>query len=313
MEFPNIAEEWRKSRLTPGDGQLRIVLDTDTYNEVDDQFAVVHALLSPDRISLEAIYAAPFHNSRSEGPGNGMEKSYEEIIRLLDRLDIKERDRVFRGSSMYLPSRTESVKSDAAEHMIEQSKTGEGPLYVVAIGAITNVASAILMDPEITKRSVVVWLGGQPRHWPSAREFNLKQDVPAAQVLFDSGVPFVQIPCAGVASHLLTTIPEMAKYVKPQGAIGQYLFETYETYRKNQFARSKEIWDIAATGYVIDPTWVPSDVVASPILTDQVTWSIDPGRHSIRVAHTVKRDSIFGDLFKKLERFARGDLKPSWD
>ena len=313
MEFPSIADEWRKSRLTPSDGRLRVVLDTDTYNEVDDQFAVVHALLSPDRISLEAMYAAPFHNNRSDGPGDGMEKSYEEIIRLLERLGVSERDRVYRGSSKYLPSRTEPVRSDAAEHLVEVSKSGEGPLYVAAIGAITNVASAILMDPEIVKRIVVVWLGGQPRHWPSAREFNLRQDVPAAQVVFDFGVPFVQIPCAGVASHLLTTISEMSEYVKPQGDVGQYLFETYAGYRKNSFARSKEIWDISATGYLIDPDWVPSDVVPSPILTDQVTWSVDPSRHSIRIANTVKRDSIFGDLFKKIERFAGGDLKPSWD
>ena len=313
MEFSSISDEWRKARLRPGDGPIRVVLDTDTYNEVDDQFAVVHALLSPQRILLEAIHAAPFQNNRSEGPGDGMEKSYEEIVRLLERLGVGERDRVYRGSAKYLPSRTEPVESDAAEHLIELSKSGVGPLFVAAIGAITNVASAILMDPEIIKRVVIVWLGGQPLHWPTAREFNQGQDVPAAQVVFDSGVPLVQIPCAGVASHLLTTIAEMAEYVKPCGDIGQYLFDTYESYRKNQFARSKEIWDISATGYLIDPDWVTSDVVPSPVLTDQMTWSVDPSRHSIRIANMVKRDSIFGDLFSKIQQFAKGDLKPSWD
>ena len=312
MEFPRIADEWRKSRLVPADGQLRVVLDTDTYNEVDDQFAVVHTLLSPDRISLEAICAAPFHNNRSGGPADGMEKSYEEIIRLLERLGISERNRVHRGSTAYLPSRTEAVKSEAAEFIVEQSKTGDGPLYVLAIGAITNVASALLLDPELTKRIVVVWLGGQPRHWPSAWEFNLKQDVPAAQVILDSGVPFVQIPCAGVASHLLTTISEMETYVRPQGDIGQFLFEMFETYRKDQYARSKEIWDISGTAYLIDPSWVPSHIVSSPILTDRVTWSTDESRHSVRIAHSVKRDPIFGDLFRKMEQFANGDLEPSW-
>lgn len=301
------------SRLLPGEGRIRVVLDTDTYNEVDDQFAVVHALLSPQRISLEAIHAAPFQNSRSEGPGNGMEKSYEEIVRLLERLGVGKRDRVYRGSRKYLPSPNEPVESDAAKHLVELSKSGVGPLFVAAIGAITNVASAILMDPEIVKRVVIVWLGGQPLHWPTAREFNLGQDVPAAQVVFNSGVPPVQIPCAGVASHLLTTVAEMEEYVKPCGEIGQYLFDTYESYRKDKFARSKEIWDIAATGYLIDPDWVTSDLIPSPILTDQITWSVDTSRHSIRIARMVNRDSIFGDLFSKLERFAKGDLKPSWD
>ena len=294
------------------EGQLRVVLDTDTYNEVDDQFAVVHALLSPERISLEALYAGPFHNSRSEGPRDGMERSYDEIIRLLERLGVSETDRVFKGSGRYLPSASEHVVSDAAAHMIELSRSGEGPLYVAAIGAITNVASAILLDPGIAERIVVVWLGGQPTHWPTAKEFNLRQDVPAAQVVLDSGVPFVHIPCATVASHLLTTISELAEYVKPQGDIGRYLFDICQSYQKNQYAWSKEIWDIAVTGWLIDANWVPSTIVPSPILTDQVTWSVDASRHPIRIAHGVRRNAIFGDLFKKMERFAKGELAPSW-
>jgi len=48
-----------------------MVLDTDTYNEVDDQFAVVYALRSPERLRVEALYAAPFHNDRSSGPADG--------------------------------------------------------------------------------------------------------------------------------------------------------------------------------------------------------------------------------------------------
>ena len=313
MTFPKLPDDLRKSRLSRPEGRIRVLLDTDTYNEVDDQFAVVHALLSGDRMSLEAICAAPFHNNRSDGPADGMEKSYDEIIRLLDRLGVRDRDRVYKGATSYLPSTSEPVESDAAHQIVARSKEGDGPLYVTPIGAITNVASAILLDPSIIERIVVVWLGGQPTHAPSAREFNLKQDVPAAQVVFDSGVPFVQIPCRGVSSHLLTTIAEMEQYVKPHGDIGQFLFETFETYRKNQFARSKEIWDISATGWLIDPDWVPSTIVPSPILTDQVTWSADARRHAIRIADMVNRDAIFCDLFKKLEAFADGNVRPSWD
>lgn len=97
MEFPTVSSELRRSRLESFEGKLRVLLDTDTYNEVDDQFAVVHALLAPERITLEAICAAPFHNDRSDGPGDGMEKSYDEIIRLLERLEVKDRDRVLKG------------------------------------------------------------------------------------------------------------------------------------------------------------------------------------------------------------------------
>ena len=89
MTEPEPTDTARRRRLQPpGDGCVRMVLDTDTYNEIDDQFALVHALLSPERLKVEAIYAAPFHNDRSTGPGDGMEKSFEEILRLLARLDV---------------------------------------------------------------------------------------------------------------------------------------------------------------------------------------------------------------------------------
>src|SRR6185436_18005112 len=92
----------RLKLLAPRPGKLRAVLDTDTYNEIDDQFALVQAMLSPERISLEAIYAAPFHNARSTGPGHGMELSYGEILELLKRLDVSPDGLVFRGVTEYV-------------------------------------------------------------------------------------------------------------------------------------------------------------------------------------------------------------------
>jgi len=97
-------------------------------------------------------------------------------------------------------------------------------------------------------------------------------------------VPFVQIPWATVASHLLTTMPELATHVQPQGDIGQYLFEICETYRRERTTWSKEIWDISVTGWLVDPGWAPSVIMPSQILTDQLTWSTDASRHPIRIA-----------------------------
>ena len=303
MDFPKLDEALRLERLQPPASKVRMVLDTDTYNEIDDQFAVVQALLSPDKLSVEAIYAAPFDNSRSSGPGDGMEKSYEEILRLLERLDVSPEGLVFRGSTDILRGE-EPLESEAVDDMIAKSKTGDGPLYVVAIGAITNVASAILKDPSIIERIVVVWLGGHAHYWPTTHEFNLQGDVKAAQVVFDSGMPLVQIPCQPVASHLLTTLAELERFVQGRGAIGDYLVEIFTTYSKDHFAYAKVIWDISAVAWLLDASWVPTDVVHSPVLTAEKTWSHNPARHFMRVARSVRRDAIFRDLFEKLERRA---------
>ncbi len=303
MEFPKLSLPRLLERLEPPKGKVQMVLDTDTYNEIDDQFAVVQCLLSPEDLEVEAIYAAPFANSRSSGAGDGMQKSYEEIQRLLSRLKVGTEGFVFRGSDSFLPAAGQPVESEAARDLVDKAmsrRPDDEPLYVVAIGAITNVASALLMEPRIVERIVVVWLGGQPHYWPSAREFNLAQDVPSSQVVFNSGVPLVQIPCENVASHLLTTVPEVERWVQGRGPIGDYLCEIFKDFTDDHFAWGKVIWDISAPGWLINSKWVPTDVVPSPILTDQVTYSVNRSRHPMRVATQVHRNGIFRDLFTKL-------------
>ena len=149
MNFPKLSDGKRLEMLQPPQHPVQIVLDTDTYNEIDDQFAVVHALLSPKELNVEAIYAAPFHNNRSSSAEDGMEKSYDEIIKLLDFLDFSYDNFVFRGSRAFLTDKDTPQESEAARDMIQRAMSNaDGPLYVVAVGAITNVASAILIEPR---------------------------------------------------------------------------------------------------------------------------------------------------------------------
>ncbi len=301
--YPKLSEELRIQRLLPPAGKVKMVLDTDTFNEIDDQFALVYALLSKDKIDLQAVYAAPFYNDLSSGPADGMEKSYDEILRILERLNVPTKDFVFKGSASYLPSETEAVDSEAARDLVKKAMAmpDDEPLYVATIGAITNIASAILLEPRIIEKIVVVWLGGHILSWRDTKEFNLVQDIPAARVVLDCGVPFKLIPCHGVASHLLTTLPEINHYVRGRGAIGDFLAERYEGCSPDHFGYSRVIWDISVIAYFVDPGFVPMDLVHSPVLTDQCTWSRDTSRHLIRCATSVYRDGIFKDLFRKLD------------
>ncbi|MFQ7549914.1 MAG: nucleoside hydrolase [Blautia marasmi] len=121
-----------------------------------------------------------------------MEKSYQEILKVLKLMKEKKYEKVtYRGSNTYLPDESTPVDSPAARNLVKRAmeREDDNPLYVVAIGAITNVASAILMEPEIIKKIVIVWLGGNALHWPDNHEFNAYQDVAADRVIFGSGVP----------------------------------------------------------------------------------------------------------------------------
>lgn len=300
------AEDTLEKRLAPPPaGMLTAVIDSDTYNEIDDQFAVAYALRSHDRLSIEAVYAAPFLNERSKSAGEGMRKSYEEILRILGRLDAP-KDLAFEGSDRFMEAAGKPVQSAAARDLIGKAlKPRSAPLYVITIGAPTNVASAILMEPRIKDRIVVVWLGGQLYDAPSAREFNLQQDLHASRVLYDSGVALVNVPTGNVSEHLTTTVPEMEHFLKGKSPIADYLCSEFVAYRKwkspdPNYAWSKVIWDISAVAWLVEPKWVRTVVTPSPALTDDYKYKKVPGRHPVRVAVGVNRDAIFTDLFHKL-------------
>ena len=157
------------------------------------------------------------------------------------------------------------VESDAARDLIEKAlKPSDEPLYVLTIGCPVNVSSAIVMEPRIKEKIVVVWLGGTTHYWPSASEFNLRQDVIASQVLFDSGVPLVQIPTKNVSEHLKTTASELEQFLRGRSRIGDYLYGQFLQYqavrtkgRNTGFPYSKVIWDISAIAWLNNPRLGP--------------------------------------------------------
>jgi purine nucleosidase len=306
MMYPEIAETERVRLLTPPTGKTEVVLDTDTFNEIDDQFALTHALLSPEHIDLLAVYAAPFLNERSTSAGEGMEKSYAEIQRILKLCRRPQEDFAFLGSTQFISATDKPVVSPAAEDLIKKAlQPRDKPLYVLAIGAPTNVSSAILMEPAIIKNIVVVWLGGSGLDWFNADGFNLDQDMIATRVLLDSGVPLVHLAMWPVTSHIVTTIPEVEHNLRGRNALADYLADTFRDYLGDQPNRAKVLWDLAATAYMIDSKWVPTALVHSPLLTDTTPkrWASDTSRHLIRDAKFCDRSAIFQDVFEKIAAF----------
>ncbi|MBR2632237.1 MAG: nucleoside hydrolase [Lentisphaeria bacterium] len=308
MNYPEISAELRKSRLEIPQKKVRAILDTDTYNEIDDQFALTFALMAKDKLDLRAVTAAPFFNTHSTGPADGMERSYQEILNIFSLMGISPDGMVFRGSTGYLPAPETPVESDAARRIIELAKEAEQDgevLYVLAIGAITNVASAILLAPEIIRNIVVVWLGGHAFEWHGKNdEFNLYQDVPAAQVIFDSRVPFVMFPCSMVTDHLLTTEPELKARCKNSGRIGEYLYtHTYEEMLRCGHD-SRVIWDIVTVAYFVCPEAIQSIIRPTAKLNDDGSYDLsDTSRHEMRYAYALNRDIIFRKLFESLSAY----------
>ena len=278
----------------------KIILDTDTYNEIDDQFALAYAMLSPDKVELLSVNAAPFLNSRSTSAGDGMEKSYNEIFRIMKLVDPEAKIPVYRGSTAFLTDKNTPVESPACDNIINTVMNSDELVYIVAVGAITNVASAIIKCPEIVNRTVVIWLGGHALHWQDTREFNLKQDVAAAQIVLDSKVPFVQIPCNGVCTEFLTTIPELEYYLRGKNELCDYLVDIVSSYTKKPYGWSKVVWDVTAIAAIVEPKALDMVIIPTPILTDDCHFAKDDARHPFIYVRRIRRDPIYADMFEKL-------------
>ena len=302
-----MTNEQRIKNLSVPTEKIDVVLDTDAYNEIDDQFAIAYLLKSKEKLNTQAIYAAPFFNKNSASPKDGMEKSYDEIFKLLSLMN--EKANVFKGSEKYLDDEKTAVISPAARDLAERCKnySPENPLYVVAIGAITNIASAILLNPEVAENTVVVWLGGHALHYHNTREFSMYQDVAAARVVMQSGVPFVHLPCMGVVSGFYVSKPELEFWLKGKNAVADYLAEnTIKTADSYAFGKpwTRVIWDVTAVAWLLndDDRFMNSRIIPTPVPTYDNFYATDYNGYPMRYVYNIKRDSLFADMIEKLTK-----------
>lgn len=301
-------ENYYKNLSVPKE-KIDVVLDTDAYNEIDDQFAISYMLKAEYRISVKGITAAPFRNAKSVSAADGMHKSYHEVIKLLELMEKPElKDIVHKGSEQFLPNETTPVESAAAEYIacLANHYSPETPLYIVAIGAITNVASAILKNPKVKENCVLIWLGGHGTHMPAgASEFNMVQDIAAARIVFGCGMPLVHLPAKGVVDHFATSKYELEYWLKGKNSLCDYLYENTvreaESYAKGK-PWTRVIWDVAAVAWLLNDgsrfmrdRWIPS-----PIPEYDRQYAFDANRHLIKYVYQIDRDALFADLFKVL-------------
>jgi inosine-uridine nucleoside N-ribohydrolase len=298
-------EELRVRNLQVPTKKVDVVLDTDAYNEIDDQYAIAYLLKSKEKLNAKAIYAAPFSRLGSGTVEDGMEKSYNEILNLLSLLG--ESVPTFKGAKEYLKDEKTPSISPAAIDLANRANeySPENPLYVVAIGAITNVASAILLNPKMIDNTVIIWLGGHAYHYEDSIEFNLKQDIAAARVVFSSGVPLVQLPCKGVVSQFTISKPDLNKWLIGKNKLADYLakitIEHVEARNKNA-CWSKPIWDVTAVAYLLNDNnkFMKSRLVTARMPSYDGYYTVVPNNHLIKYVYFINKDELMSDLVKKL-------------
>ena len=279
--------------------KINVILDTDTYNECDDQFALSYMIKSQDIFNIEAITVAPYsHKERNETVISGREKSYNEILKICNWLEFDTTNKVFKGAEDYICN---GYKQDnEAVNKIIEIALKNNKTYIMAIGAITNVALAIKKEPKIIDKIEVIWLGGHSLLQDNNLEFNFKQDVNAVRIVFESKVKLTIIPCKNVASNLRTSIYELNHYLKDKSELCNYLIDRFYNDGYHGIQERRVIWDISVIAYLINKDWFTSNEISCPNIKDDTSYELTTNNHKITMINNIDVNKVYADLFKKL-------------
>ena len=279
--------------------KINVILDTDTYNECDDQFALTYMLKSLDRFNVEAITIAPYsHNSiRKVTVSEGQKNSYNEVIKICNWLNYNSNNKIFKGATDYIQNGY-NEDNDAVNKIISIALKND-KTYVMAIGAITNIALAIKKEPSIINKIEVIWLGGNELNYKDNLEYNFKQDIEAVKIVFNSKVKLTIIPCKDVASILRTNINTLNKNIK-NSPINKYLKYKFYNDGYHGIQESRVIWDISVIAYMIYKNWFKTIDINCPIIKEDTSYELNNNNHLITFVTNINKDEVYKDLFNKL-------------
>lgn len=279
--------------------KINVILDTDTYNECDDQFALAYMLKSQDKFNIEAITVAPYsHQTRYVSVKEGQELSYNEILKICNWLNFDTKNKVFKGAEDYICNGYD--ESNSAVNKIIEVALKNNKTYVMAIGAITNVALAIKKEPKIIDKIEVIWLGGHELGYKDNLEYNFRQDVKAVKIVFESKVKLTIIPCQNVASHLRTSVYELNYYLKDKSELCNYLIDRFYNDGYHRIQESRVIWDISVIAYMINKEWFTSEDISCPNIKEDTSYELTTNNHKITMVNYIDVNKVYNDLFNKL-------------
>lgn len=297
-EFERV-NSWKEIYNKLSNKKINVILDTDTYNECDDQFALAYLIKSQDMFNIEAITVAPYsHTKRDVKVKDGQELSYNEILKICNWLNFDTDNKVFKGSMDYIQNDYDE-KNDAVNKIIEIALKNN-KTYILGIGAITNIALAIKKEPKIVNKIEIVWLGGNELGYEDNLEYNFRQDVEAVKIVFESNVKLTILPCKKIVSELRIDINTLKKYLENESELCNYLIERFYNDGYHGVQESRVIWDISVIAYMINKKWFETEQISCPNIRKDTSYEVTDNRHNITFVTKLDRNKIYEDLFNKL-------------
>jgi purine nucleosidase len=281
--------------LFPAQAQtpIRVWLDADTANEIDDLYALTRALTAPE-LQVVALASAQWKSS-PVAEGNTLEASQllnEALLGLLGKTNLPHP----RGSlvPVYWWGRDRIAYSGAAYHLVlEARKTPPGQkLTVVTLGALTNIASALMMDPSIAERMRLYWLGAEVKDgvW-NKNEFNCLNDIHALNEVLNARDLELMVMPANVSRALTFDYAATAERLRNRGRLQDFLLRRWEQHSPG--AARWIMWDVAAVEWLLNPDLVQSTLVPTPP---------ENTRREVRVATSIDAPRMRATYWEALQK-----------
>ncbi|MBR9998186.1 MAG: nucleoside hydrolase [Cyclobacteriaceae bacterium] len=272
-----------------------MIIDADTANEIDDLYAITRALLEPG-FRIHALSSAQWkHHLSPENTVWESQKINEDILRLLDRQDIPSP----LGADMIVGKPwggSEPSNSPAAQFIIQsakKTKPGE-KLTVVSLGALTNIASAILLAPEIIPKVDCYCLSGKyfanRKVWDKD-EFNARRDLNALNTAFNTDGLDLHVMPVNILYEFRFRQEEVLEKLAGKGGIWDYLAARWLSHSPQNMEWI--MWDLALIEALAHPEFTKQEEVLTPPENIQ---------RKIHVYTSIDRDAMLKDWWETVEK-----------
>lgn len=301
--------------------KIRVILDTDTNNELDDQHALAYLLFNGKTFDVAGITV---NSTRAGGNIDSQSEEAERIVKLCGlygKIPVyKGADKSFDSIRTYL-SETTFDGSDAVNFIIEQAHMPcKDKLVVIAVGKITNLALALSKDPSVAQKIRLVWLGS---NYPEYGEYNLDNDTAAVNYILNSNVQFeivtVRYGRYTGTSAVAVTVDEISKKMpgkgpavdEPvQGRDGEH-YKNFGDYSVSLFRHigsygpqsSRPLYDMAAVAIVRNPALARSFDIPAPIICNSKWVERHENTRKIRIWEHFDKAAILDDFFDSMDHY----------
>ena len=300
--------------------KIRVILDTDANNEVDDQHAIAYLLFSGETFDVEGITVNRTRN------GGGLDKHVAEAKRVVQLCGLDSTISVTPGADKNFNDIREHLDqpdfdgAEAVNLIIQRARaSSERRLVLLPIGKLTNVALALAKDPAIASKIRIVWLGS---NYPERGEYNQDDDVPSLNYILDMGVDFeIALVRNGKTSgtaavratreEILQKMPGMGPRIDPP-VTGRHggKFSCFGDYSANLFDKidlygnppARALFDMAAIAIVKNKAWANPREIPAPTVKDGDWVERQGNPRKIVIWENFDRAAIMADFYQRMIR-----------